>query len=142
MEWTYKADILQCNPNFHHQERYDYALIKVDTNSFIFAQLLFIFTINFQEKTHQLVLILPMDVPTPLANQVRDTTLRFTRILARPYSRSVIVNIDTLVRGALLVPEYGAPFEIAHTSHIVVDTIDADMWWRIKSIQLEHHVKI
>lgn len=100
------------------------------------------FGITYRKKTHVLALILPMDVPPPLAGRSRDTTLRFTRVLARPYAKSVVVDINTIVRGALLVKEYGAPFEISAISHIVVDTIDADMWWRIKSIKLERHVNL
>lgn len=142
IEWTHKSNIVRCNPDFHHRERYDYVLVKIDDNSFIFAQLLYIFTIQYGKSMHTLALILPMDVPPPLAGRSRDAALRFTRVLARPYSKSAIIDINTIVRGALLVREYGACFEIAHTSHIVVDTIDADMWWRLKSIQLERHVNI
>jgi hypothetical protein len=142
IEWEHKSNILQCHPDLHHHEHYDYVLIKVDDNSFIFALLLYLFSINYSKTTHVLALILPMDVPPLLAGCACDATLQFTRVLACPYAKSAVVSVDTIVQGVLLVKEYGVPFEIRASSHIVIDTIDADMWWRMKSIKLEQHVNM
>lgn len=142
IDWELKFNILRINPNFHNNDRHDYVLIKAGETDCFFAQLLYVFGIEYQGNTYQRALILPMDVPVPVQGRVRDRKLRFRRVIARPYSRSVLIDINTIIRGALLVKDYGAPLETSKSGHIVVESIDADIWWRMKTINLAHNVQI
>ncbi|KAG0691632.1 hypothetical protein DFH29DRAFT_884029 [Suillus ampliporus] len=67
VDWKLATDYLQCNPNFHGQERYDCALIhtldKDGNNKNIFVQILFIFKYTVGDKSLDLALMLPMDTP-------------------------------------------------------------------------------
>ena len=56
-----RTDILRVNPNFHGSPRYDYVLVKVNGSHCMLAQLLSIFTVNYQDKRYHMALILPMD---------------------------------------------------------------------------------
>ena len=78
-----------------------------------------------------------MDNPVPLLNRGRDRDLRFTRVVARPRSTCVLVDVETIVRGALLVRDYSSQHP---DEHIVLDVIDTDLWWQMKSIKLAQKV--
>lgn len=83
-----------------------------------------------------MALVLPMDIPiiqSENVNRKSDQDLRLKRIQARPRSGAVVIDLDSIVRGALLVKAYGAQYD---DEYIVVDAIDADMWWRMKTIKL------
>jgi hypothetical protein len=137
-----KSNILRINPNFHGNDRHDYVLIKAGELDCFFAQLLYVFGITYKDETYHLALILPMDNPVPVMGRGRDRKLRFERVIARPPLRSAVVSINTIIRGALLVKDYGASPETSKSGHIVVDSIDADIWWRMKSIKLARNVKL
>lgn len=122
IDWSLQHNILRVNPNFHNRPRNDYVLIQAHVDDYIFAQLLQIFSIQYKDRMHHLALILPMDNPVPLLNRGRDRDLQFTRVIARPRSSCVLVDVETVVRGALIVRDY------------------SDLWWRMKSIKLAQKV--
>lgn len=132
-----RTDILRVNPKFHGSPRYDYVLIKVDASNCMFAQLLTIFTINCEGKAYCMALILPMDRPTLIRNRGRDRTLRLTRVRSRTRNNSIVVDTETIIRGALLTSEHDSPGEF-----FVLDTIDDDFWWRMKSVNLAQNVSL
>lgn len=136
INWKVTTDIVRTNPHFHNQPRYDYVLLQASAKDYIFAQLLYTFRIWFNNHSYDMALILPMDVPiiqSQNPNRQSDIDLRFKRLQARPRSGSVVISLESLVQGALLIKAYGAQY---NDEYIVMDTIDSDMWWRMKSIKL------
>ena len=65
-----------------------------------------------------------MDRPTLTRNQARDRALRLTRVRSRARYDSIVVDTETLIRGALLTSEHDSPGEF-----FVLDVIDNDFWW-------------
>jgi hypothetical protein len=101
------------------------------------AQLLEVFGISFHGKEYYMALILPFNQPIPLLNRRRDNDLWLMRVQSRKRSESAVVDTETIIRGALLTEEYNHPGE-----HFVVDAIDDDFWWRIKSVKLAQNINI
>jgi len=132
-----RTDILQVNPHFHGSPCYNYVLIKIDALNCIFVQLLSIFTIECESKAYRMALILPMDRPTLLLNQTRDCTLRLTHVHSRTRQGSIVVDAETIIRGALLTSEHDSPVEF-----FVLDMIDDDLWWQMKSVKLAQNVNL
>jgi hypothetical protein len=95
------------------------------------------FGINYEGVNYHLALILPFDNPVPNTGRGRDRKLRFTRIAARGQSSCVIVDMEKIIRGALLVKCYGVQLE---NEFVVLDSVDADIWWRMKSIKLARSI--
>jgi hypothetical protein len=54
-----RTDILRVNPNFHGRPRYDYVLVNESLS--MLAQILSLFSIDYQGKSYHMALILPMD---------------------------------------------------------------------------------
>lgn len=130
VDWRVHTNILRANPNFYNRARYDYAIVQALPGRYIFAQILYIFQIEYKDLTHNLALILPMDVPKTMQNRARDNSLRLTRVQARTRHSSAFVNTNSIIRGALLVKDHASDVAEFH----VVDTIDEDMFIRLKSI--------
>ena len=87
---------------------------------------------------HYMALILPLDEAIPRAESVpSDRDLRFTRVRSRRRSDAAFININSIIRGALLISSNDGE---ASDEFIVFDTLDEDMWWRMKSIKLTSKV--
>ncbi|KAG1888189.1 hypothetical protein F4604DRAFT_1877352 [Suillus subluteus] len=105
VDWKTATDYLRCNPSFYGCEKRDCALIRThdkdgnDQN--IFVRLLFMF------------------------KYVVDWDLCFTHLRARPAALSEFISIHSIIRGALLVPDYDSD-----TDFFVVDYMDTDMFLR------------
>ena len=84
-----------------------------------------------------MALILPMDRLTLVRNRGRDNTLRLTRVRSCLRHDSIVVDTETLTRGALLTNEHDSPGEF-----FVLDTIDDDFWWQMKSVNLAHNINL
>lgn len=132
VDWRLESNIIRANPNFHNQPRYDYALVNLGNNEYIFGQILYIFHIVVDKRLHHLALFLPYDKPNLRENRPRDKELRITRLYRRPREASVFIKTNTIVRGGLLVEDFAS----AGPEHLVVNFIDQDMWMRLKSIKL------
>lgn len=132
-----RTDILRVNPNFHGRPRYDYVLVRVNESLGMLAQILSLFSINYQGKSYHMALILPMDRVTLTRNRARDRTLRLTRVRSRPRYNSIVVDTETFTRGALLTDDHDS-----HGEFFVLDTIDDDFWWRMKSVSLAQNVNL
>lgn len=111
----------------------------------IFAQLLYVFTIEVQGKTQKLAFILPYDqmLDSTRETQQRDKDLRFTRIRARPRSKSTFIYIESILRGVLLIQDHSAEFP---DEFIVAELVSDDIWMRMKhdlsGMRLEYNVDI
>ncbi|KAH8979780.1 hypothetical protein EDB86DRAFT_3138733, partial [Lactarius hatsudake] len=78
VDWQQYMDYVYCTPIFHGQGRHDFMILKT-TNGFIFAELLFIFTIS-------------------------DIDLRLRRL--RPKSSTEFFFAQSIVRGVPLIPTF------------------------------------
>ena len=72
-----------------------------------------------------MALILPMDRLTLIRHRTRDHALRLTHVRSRPRHDSIVVDTETLTRGALLTKEHDSPGEL---KFFVLYTIDDDFW--------------
>ena len=111
MDWKLATDYLRCNLNFHGSQRYDCVLIcthdKDGNTKHIFARLLMMFqyVLNRDHDPLDLALVQPMDAPTGNSHTI-DRDLGFTRLQARPTVQSEFISLRSVVRGALLVPDF------------------------------------
>ncbi|KAF8546501.1 hypothetical protein OG21DRAFT_1491146 [Imleria badia] len=121
VDWKLTTDHLRCNPFFFGHEHHDCVLIR-EADKHFFARLLFMFRFTIGERPFDIALILPMDTPTG------DRDLGFTRVRSKPPTSSEFVFLESVVRGTLLVPD----FDSKHNDHFVVDSIDHNMFLRIK----------
>ncbi|KAG1775238.1 hypothetical protein EV702DRAFT_1180452 [Suillus placidus] len=133
VDWKLTTDYLQCNPNFHGRDRRDCALIRtldkdrIDKN--IFVRLLFMFKFTVSNHTFKLALVLPMDAPTGSRRSV-DRDLGLTRLRARPLASLEFISLQSVIRGALLVPD-----DDHDGDFFLVDLIDTDMFLCAKSLR-------
>ncbi|KAJ7081070.1 hypothetical protein C8R44DRAFT_653325, partial [Mycena epipterygia] len=111
--WTSTADYLRCNPKFHGHPRYDCVLVKTAQQP-IFARLVYLFSCTVEKK--------------------KDNLLRFHRVHAKPRKSSEFISVHSIIRGAVLVPDFDKPGEF-----IVFDVLDTDMSRRLKSLYPRHH---
>ncbi|KAI5996963.1 hypothetical protein EDD15DRAFT_2528643 [Pisolithus albus] len=109
VDWKVATDYLRCNPNFHRREHYDCALIRtVDHHNnekltFVRFQLMFEYHIG-GEALH-LALVTPFYFPSRERRAI-DKGLHFIRLRARPAALSEIIPLRSIIRGALLVPDF------------------------------------
>ncbi|KAG1793018.1 hypothetical protein EV424DRAFT_1548534 [Suillus variegatus] len=131
--WKLTTDYLQCNPSFHGCEHRDCALIRTldkdgnDKN--IFVRILFMFKFTVSNHTFELALVLPMDAPTG-SRRSMDHDLGLTRLRARPLASSEFISLQSIVHGALLVPDYDN-----NGDFFLVDLVDTDMFLHAKSLR-------
>lgn len=59
----------------------------------------------------------------------KDADLGFLRVRARPRKQADFIFVDSLIRGAVLVDDYGSEH---HDERFVVDTLDSDMFIRLR----------
>ncbi|KAH9486000.1 hypothetical protein JR316_0000063 [Psilocybe cubensis] len=144
IDWRVESNILRTNPKFHHKERYDFALIKVDQKQCIFVQLLYLFGIELHNQTYYMALALPMDVPRSLLARRRDIDLGLIRVRSRPRSSAVFIHADTIIWGALLSKNHST--DVTGLEFLVNDLIDQDMWERLNPdlghVELINHANV
>lgn len=81
-----------------------------------------------------MALILPLDEPIPMHERRSDDhNLRLIRLRARSRKHAVFINVESIVRGALLTRDHNSDFD---DEFLLVTAIDQDMWWRNKSLIL------
>ncbi|KAJ7764640.1 hypothetical protein DFH07DRAFT_738222 [Mycena maculata] len=129
--WTSKADFLRCNPKFHGHPRYDCVLIKTVQQP-IFAQIIYLFSCVVENNSHPFALVQPLDAPTGRLRR-KDKLLRFHRVRAKPRKSSEFVLVHSIIRGAVLVPDFDNAGEF-----IVFDVLDTDTSLRLKTLYPEH----
>lgn len=139
IDWKLTTDLLRANPDFHRRPRYDYVMIQASDTEVMFAQILYIFGVTVNNTEMHVALVLPFDETPDRHHRERDEALHFTRVQARHRSKATFIHVESIVRGAVLVKD----FEAEHgDEYIVMDVLDADLWWRMKSVSIARHVKI
>jgi len=126
VDWQTKTDILRCNESFHGRPRYDHILVATENGHF-FARILRLFQIAFGDQTHPIAYVRSYCRPSgQVRRKDKDLGLYRVRVKANPYD---IISVQSIVRGALLVQDSDNPDD-----YFVVDTVDADMFLRMKSL--------
>lgn len=134
------TDKLRANPQFHSRPRYDYVLVDAGGGKHFFAQLLYMFGIYVQKQTHHFALILPLDVLIPRSEQPKvDKAFQFTRVRSRPRSNSAFIHVESIVRGAVLIPAHDCAY---NDEFLVFDQLDEDFWMRMKSLEFATSINL
>lgn len=90
-----------------------------------------------------MALILPMDQHIPRSDRVAtDRHFRFTRVRSRPRLKSAFIDVESIIRGALLVPSNDGETDVINDEYLVFDVVDQDMWWRMKKVELLTSVRL
>ena len=86
-----------------------------------------LFQIAFGDQTHPIAYVRSYCRPSgQVRRKDKDLGLYRVRVKANPYD---IISVQSIVRGALLVQDSDNPDD-----YFVVDTVDADMFLRMKSL--------
>jgi hypothetical protein len=81
------------------------------------------------DRTFEFALILPMDSPIG-PRRIVDQDLGLTRLRARPLVSSEFIPLQSIIRGALLVPDFDN-----YKDFFLVDLVDTDMFLRAQRLQ-------
>lgn len=126
VDWRLSTDRLRCNESFFGCERHDHALVKAEHGHF-FVHLLHLFQVTVGTQSHDLAYVEVYCRPSgSIRRKDRDLGLYRLRLKANRYE---IISLESVVRGALIVPDNDNPEE-----YLVVDTIDTDMFLRMKAL--------
>ena len=126
VDWKLATDRLRCNKSFHGSERRDHAIIQLE-DGYFFTRLLHLFKVTIGTQSHPLAFVKSYTRPAgSIRRKDKDLGLYRLRFKAKPYE---IISLDSIVHGALLVPDSDNPEE-----YLVVDTIDGDMFLRMKEM--------
>ena len=128
VDWGTQADLLHCNPKFWGRPRYDFIIANIPPQGQVFAKLILLFTSTTSTHVHPLTLVQALD-QQPRSGIVKDVDRKLSiyRWHLRPQSRCEIITMHSIICGALLVPDTKYTGD-----HFVVDTVDADMFLRVK----------
>lgn len=125
--WKAVTDYLRCSPCFFNAPRYDYVLINT-AQGVLFAQLVFVFSIQFLETMYPMALVQCFTPAKPSgAQQKKDKDLRFLRL--KKLKRTELIFARSIIRGAVLLPAGDT-----NGDYIVFDLIDTDMCMRIQEM--------
>ncbi|KAG1858282.1 hypothetical protein C8R48DRAFT_748763 [Suillus tomentosus] len=136
VDWCQHTDYLRCNPLFFGSPHFDCVFIRQTEDKVILGQLLFLFECLIGDRNFPLALIHPFDAPTGQCSR-KDRDLNLFRVRARRRAEAWFFSVRSIIRGALLVPD--GPLD-----YLVVDTVDTDMFLRMKMMHLEagHIVRV
>ena len=128
VNWRIKTDYLRCNPKFNKFPRYDFVIVDFPQGR-AFAQLVFIFICWVNGRDYRLALTQPLEKKSRSNTRSLDKSLSIYRWNIRAQSRCEVINLDSIVRGAVLVedPRYKGDY-------FVIDTLDEDMFLRVKKM--------
>ncbi|KAK1215605.1 hypothetical protein PQX77_021784 [Marasmius sp. AFHP31] len=124
--WKLTTDYLRCNPSFHNRPRYDFVLFSAGSVSEpTFAQLKHLFICEVGGEKYALAYVQPYKVITVGRRPQSDRDFGILRIQREQANE--FVWLHSIVRGALVVASADEEDEC-----LVVDTIDYDMFLRVK----------
>jgi hypothetical protein len=89
-----------------------------------------LFTCVIDDQAYPIALVHPYDAPLG-QRLLKDRHLRLWRVRERPRVSSEFFSVHSIIRGAALAEDHNV-----RGDHIVIDTIDADMFLRIKSMRM------
>lgn len=136
VDWQQHTDYLRCNPQFFNAPRFDCVFIQTN-NNIILGRLVFLFECAVGNDLFPLALTHPFDAPTgPWLR--KDKQLNLFRVRAQPQTRVEFFSVRSIIRGALLVQDGNS------LDYLVVDTVDTDMFLRVREIHLQagHPVRV
>ncbi|KAG1896982.1 uncharacterized protein F5891DRAFT_1130066 [Suillus fuscotomentosus] len=135
VDWRQHMDYLRCNPCFYNAPRFDCVFIQTHANVII-GRLLFLFDCPVGEDLFPLALVHPFDARTGTRLR-KDGQLNLFRVRAKPRAQAEFFSVRSIIRRALLVHD-------ASLDYLVVDTVDTDMFLRVKEIHLQagHVIRI
>jgi hypothetical protein len=129
VDWKLTTDLLRCNESFFGSKRHDHVIVKLEHSHF-FARLLHLFEVTVGRQLYPLAYVESYCRPSgPMRRKDKDLGLYRLQLKAKRYE---IISLESVVRGALLVPDSDNPEE-----YLVVDTIDSDMFLRMKDLIFE-----
>lgn len=125
VDWRTATDYLRCSPSFHNFPRYDCVILQTQAGV-IFGRLLMLFTCVVDGQTHPVALVHPYDA---LVGQrsLKDKHFQFWRVRQRPRISSEFFSVHSIIRGAALAEDHSIQGD-----YLVIDTIDTDMFLRMK----------
>lgn len=130
--WETDSDLLRCNPKFHGQPRYDYVIFN-DSGGPAFAQLIYLFVCKAAGQEIPLALVQGMARGVGGRPRIVDKELGLHRVRMVERKHSRFIPLRSVIRGALLCQDPRNRDE-----YIVVDTVDTDMFLRIRGMFPEH----
>ncbi|EIW75603.1 hypothetical protein CONPUDRAFT_65807 [Coniophora puteana RWD-64-598 SS2] len=134
--WKVSTDLLRCTPSFYDRPRYDCAIAHLDEDPDVYGivRLILIFKFTIPELGAKSLpffaaLVQPYTASLTLGSRTRrlDTDLGLLRVKAQPRSDSIVIPIDSIIRGAVLSQDFRRPDE-----YFVNDYVDGDMFLRMK----------
>ncbi|TEB31163.1 hypothetical protein FA13DRAFT_1629677, partial [Coprinellus micaceus] len=132
------TDFLRVNQDFFNRPCYDCALISVGDDAFMIGRIISVFDILLETegKSFSYKLVIPMDKALrrdakSRTNQSRCEELRLKQLRSRDLKDSVLVPVASIVRGALVVRDWGIP-DGCDDQYIVMDGVDADFFLRMR----------
>ncbi|KAK0215012.1 hypothetical protein IW262DRAFT_1300251 [Armillaria fumosa] len=138
VDWNMCTDYLRCSPDFYNHPRYDCVIVKGLEGPF-FAQTIMLFSCIVGGKSFPLVLVHPFDKPVGASNAKLDKDLGFYRVRAQKRTKSLFISIYNVIHGALLVKDYGFKSPDGMKEYLVVDSVDSDLFLRMKSLKYIGH---
>ncbi|KZT07868.1 uncharacterized protein LAESUDRAFT_713202 [Laetiporus sulphureus 93-53] len=130
--WKQTTDYLLCSPDFHGHPRRDCVVLATDDPAKpVFGRLLLLFTYTVDNVKYPLALVEPFDGQGQHGQWwlKRDIDVGFYHLYSNPHIPSEIFSIYSIIRGALIVPDFTKEGE-----YLIVDVVDADMFLRIKEL--------
>lgn len=129
VDWKLTTDRLRCNESFYGSERHDHIIVQLVHGHF-FAHLLHLFEVTVGKNPHALAYVESYcRLSGPMRRKDKDLGLYRLQLKAKRYE---IISLESVVRGALLVPDSDNSGE-----YLVVDTVDGDMFLRMKALIFE-----
>ncbi|EIW85767.1 hypothetical protein CONPUDRAFT_48530 [Coniophora puteana RWD-64-598 SS2] len=129
--WMQATDYLHCHPWFHQKPRYDCALVQMSDADQAFVRFVLIFQIQLAglDKPLSLALVQPYTAGLPGSTRSVDKDLGLIRVKAVPRASSIVIPLGSIVRGALLAPDFKSR---DRSEFFVMNHIDGDMFLRMK----------
>ncbi|KAI5981970.1 hypothetical protein EDD15DRAFT_2182044 [Pisolithus albus] len=127
VDWKINTNHLRCSPMFHGAPRYDCAVVQLTEEDVAFVRLICIFSCEIPDVCSiDLAFVQPFTAKTGARRRI-DRDLRLTRIKAVLRSASTFIPVQSIIRGAVLVPDPSRNSEF-----FVVTHLDGDMYLRTK----------
>ncbi|EIW77151.1 hypothetical protein CONPUDRAFT_75943 [Coniophora puteana RWD-64-598 SS2] len=116
-DWKLSTDLLRCMPSFFDKPRYNCVIAHLDGNPDVYGIVHLIFPFKFTvpelgaaSKPFHAVLVqwytAVVDADKGSCTRCIDTDLGFLQVKAQPRSDAFVIPIDSIIRGALLFPDF------------------------------------
>lgn len=129
--WRPGTDRLRATPDRYGSPRYDWVLFKGSAQGeYHYGQLNSVFTCTIDGVMFPLALITVYDfVYGPRSRVGHDLGLVRIRAIENEYGGSVFIHLSSIIRGALVVPDFEFP---VFDYRLVIHLVDSDMFLRLQ----------